>query len=118
MLFPGDRVIPVMVEEFQAPIEELLTGTTSMVYNVTIEGDYEKVHKIVIDQSWVSGIETLERNGHAKWLITVADEDKAETKLLRLLMSVDGIKVTEFARNKVNLEDVFMRIVEDSNNGI
>ncbi|MES0325384.1 MAG: DUF4162 domain-containing protein, partial [Candidatus Bathyarchaeia archaeon] len=102
----------------QAPIEELLTGSTSMVYNVTIEGDYEEVHKIVIDQSWVSGIETLERNGHVKWLITVADEDKAETELLRLIMSVDGIKVTEFARNKVDLEDVFMRIVEDSNNGI
>jgi len=33
-------------------------------------------------------------------------------------MSVDGIKITEFARNKVDLEEVFMRIVEDSNNGI
>ena len=102
----------------QAPIEELLSGTTSMVYNVTIEGDYEEVHKIVIDQSWVSGIEILERNGHAKWLVTVTDEDKAEAELLRLLMSVDGIKVTEFGKNKVDLEDVFMRIVEDSNNGI
>jgi len=101
----------------QAPIEELLSGSTSMVYNVTIEGDYEEVHKIVIDQTWVSGIEVLERNGHAKWLVTINDEDKAEAELLRLLMSVDGIKVTEFGRDKVDLEDVFMRIVEDANNG-
>jgi len=101
----------------QAPIEELLSGSTSMVYNVAIEGDYEEVHKIVIDQTWVSGIEVLERNGHAKWLVTINDEDKAEAELLRLLMSVDGIKVTEFGRDKVDLEDVFMRIVEDANNG-
>ncbi len=101
----------------QAPIEELLNGSTSIAYNVTIEGNYAEVHKAVIDQPWVSGIETLERNGHAKWLITVTDEDKAEAELLRLLMSVDGIKVTEFGRNKVDLEDVFMRIVEDANNG-
>ncbi len=101
----------------QAPIEELLSGSTSMTYNVTIEGDYEEVHKVVIDQTWVSGIETLERNGHAKWLITVTDEDKAEADLLRTLLSVDGVKVSEFGRNKVDLEDVFMRIVEDANNG-
>jgi len=102
----------------QAPIEELLTGSSSMVYTITIEGDYEEVHKVVINQSWVSTIEVLERNGHAKWLVTVTDEEVAEAELLRLLMSVDGIKVTEFGRNKVDLEDVFMRIVEDSNNGI
>jgi ABC-2 type transport system ATP-binding protein len=102
----------------QAPIEELLTGSSSMVYNITIEGDYEEVHKVVLNQSWVSTIEVLERNGHAKWLVTVTDEEVAEAELLRLLMSVDGIKVTEFGKNKVDLEDVFMRIVEDSNNGI
>ena len=102
----------------QAPIEELLTGSSSMVYNITIEGDYEEVHKVVLNQSWVSGIEVLERNGHAKWLVTVTDEKVAEAELLRLLMSVDGVKVTEFGKNKVDLEDVFMRIVEDSNNGI
>ena len=88
-----------------------------MVYNVTIEGEYEDVHKIIINQNWVSGIEVLEINGPAKWLVTVTDENKAEAELLRLLMSVDGIKVTEFGRNKVDLEDVFMKIVEDSNNG-
>jgi ABC-2 type transport system ATP-binding protein len=101
----------------QAPIEELLNGSTSMVYNVTIEGHFEEVHKVVMGQTWVSGIEILERNGHAKWLVTITDEEVAEAELLRLLMSVDGIKVTEFGRNKVDLEDVFMRIVEDSNNG-
>ena len=101
----------------QAPIEELLTGSSSMVYNITIEGDYEEVRKVVINQSWVSTIEVLERNGHTKWLVTVTDEEVAEAELLRLLMSVDGIKVAEFGRNKVDLEDVFMRIVEDANNG-
>jgi ABC-2 type transport system ATP-binding protein len=101
----------------QATIEELLAGSTSMVYTVTIEGDIDKVHKIVLDQIWVSGIEIIERNGHAKWLVTVTDEDKADSELLRLLMSVDGVNITEYGRNKVDLEDVFMRIVENANDG-
>lgn len=101
----------------QATIEELLNGSTSMAYTVTIEGASEETQALVNSQPWVSGIEILEKNGHTKWQITVKDEEKAEAELLRLLMSVEGVKVTEFGRNKVDLEDVFMKIVEDANNG-
>jgi hypothetical protein len=30
-------------------------------------------------------------------------------------MSVSGVLVTEFVRNRMDLEDVFMKIVEDAN---
>jgi len=101
----------------QATIEELLNGSASMAYTVTVEGASEETQALVISQPWVSGIEVLEKNGHTKWQITVSDEERAEAELLRLLMSVEGVKVTEFGRNKVDLEDVFMKIVEDANNG-
>ena len=101
----------------QATIEELLNGSASMAYTVTVEGTSEETQALVNSQPWVSGIEVLEKNGHTKWQITVTDEERAEAELLRLLMSVEGVKVTEFGRNKVDLEDVFMKIVEDSNNG-
>lgn len=101
----------------QATIEELLNGSTSMAYTVTIEGASEETQALVNSQPWVSGIEILEKNGHTKWQITVKDEEKAEAELLRLLLSVEGVKVTEYGRNKVDLEDVFMKIVEDANNG-
>ena len=101
----------------QATIEELLNGSASMAYTVIVEGASEETQALVNSQPWVSGIEILEKNGHTKWQITVKDEEKAEAELLRLIMSVEGVKVTEFGRNKVDLEDVFMKIVEDANNG-
>jgi ABC-2 type transport system ATP-binding protein len=101
----------------QATIEELLNGSASMAYTVIVEGASEETQALVNSQPWVSGIEILEKNGHTKWQITVKDEEKADAELLRLLKNVEGVKVKEFGRNKVDLEDVFMKIVEDANNG-
>jgi len=100
----------------QAPIEELLHGSTSIIYDVILEGPTDEAHQLVLRQDWVTGVKVLEENGHTKLQITVADETKAESELLRMLMSVSGVLVTEFARNKMDLEDVFMKIVEDADN--
>jgi len=100
----------------QAPIEELLLqGSTAIIYDVIIEGPADEAHKLVLSQDWVTGVKATEDNGDTKLQVTVADEMKAKSELLRLLMSVSGVLVTEFVRNKMDLEDVFMRIVEDAN---
>jgi ABC-2 type transport system ATP-binding protein len=99
----------------QAPIEELLQGSTAIIYDVIIEGPTDEAHQLVLSQDWVTGVKVQEENGDTKLQITVADEMKAETELLRLLMSVSGVLVTEFVRNRMDLEDVFMKIVEDAN---
>jgi ABC-2 type transport system ATP-binding protein len=100
----------------QAPIEELLQGSTAIVYIVVLEGSSDEVKKIVQSQDWVSSVEALEKNGRTTLNITVTEEKKAESELLRTLMSIPNIQVNEFRRNNVDLEDVFMKIVEDTNN--
>ena len=100
----------------QAPIEELLLqGSTAIIYDVIIEGPADEAHQLVLSQDWVTAVKALEENGDTKLQITVADEMKAKTELLRLLMSVSDVLVTEFVRNRMDLEDVFMKIVEDAN---
>jgi ABC-2 type transport system ATP-binding protein len=100
----------------QAPIEELLLqGSSSIIYDVIIEGPTDEAHQLVLSQEWVTGVNVQEENEGTKLQITVADETKAKTELLRMLMSVPDVLVTEFARNRMDLEDVFMKIVEDAN---
>jgi ABC-2 type transport system ATP-binding protein len=100
----------------QAPIEELLQGSSSIVYTVVLEGSSDEAEKMVQNQDWVSSVEALEKYGRTTLQITVTDEKKAESELLRTLMSIPDIQVNEFGRNNVDLEDVFMKIVEDANN--
>jgi ABC-2 type transport system ATP-binding protein len=100
----------------QAPIEELLRqGSSSIIYDVIIEGPTDEAHQLVLGQDWVTGVNVQEENGSTKLQVTVADEMKAKTELLRMLMSVSGVLVTEFVRNRMDLEDVFMKIVGDAN---
>jgi ABC-2 type transport system ATP-binding protein len=100
----------------QAPIEELLRqGSKAIIYDVIIEGPTDEAHQLVVSQEWVTGVNVQEENEGAKLQITVSDETKAKTELLRMLVSVPGVLVTEFVRNRMDLEDVFMKIVGDAN---
>ena len=100
----------------QAPIEELLRqGSSSIIYDVIIEGPPDDIHQLVLGQDWVTGVKVQEENGGTKLQITVTDEMKAKTELLRMLMSVSDVLVIEFVRNRMDLEDVFMKIVEAAN---
>lgn len=99
----------------QAPIEDLLQGSTSIVYTVVLEDSSDEAEKMVQSQDWVSSVEALEKNGRTTLQITVTDEKVAESELLRTLMSIPDVQVNEFGRNNVDLEDVFMKIVEDAN---
>ena len=47
----------------------------------------------------------------------MADETSAEEHLLRLVLSDPGTRVTEFGRVKYDLEEVFLNIVGEGNNG-
>jgi ABC-2 type transport system ATP-binding protein len=100
----------------QAPIEELLRqGSKAIIYDVILEGPTDEAHQLVLSQDWVTGVNVQEENGSTKLQVTVADEMKAKTELLRMLMSVPDVLVTEFVRNRMDLEDVFMKIVEAAN---
>jgi ABC-2 type transport system ATP-binding protein len=99
----------------QAPIEELLKGSGATIYSVAVEGEADEAHALIVAQPWVTSVEVVSKNGSTKWQVTVSDEDAAEAGLLRLLMSVEGVKVKEFGKKKQDLEEVFLSIVEADN---
>jgi ABC-2 type transport system ATP-binding protein len=104
----------------QASIEELLAGSGSVTYAVTLKGQNgqtQAAQKHIAAQPWVSSITVAPGgNSHTDWLLNVSDKAAAETQLFKLLAAQDVI-VTEFGRKKYDLEEVFMGIVEGSDHG-
>ena len=97
----------------QASIDELLEGTGDLVYSVTLRGDGQDAYTQVNQQSWVSRIEVNQEGEQTIWQVSVTDEAAAEDQLMSLLVT-SGLKVSNFSRKAKNLEDVFINIVERS----
>jgi len=100
----------------QGPIEELLAGGDGIVYTVTMEGDVESTYQRVSCQDWVAGIQSQVRNGATTWTIPVTDAEAAKAELLGLLQADGGVVVTGFGRKEYELEDIFVSIVEGTQN--
>jgi ABC-2 type transport system ATP-binding protein len=99
----------------QGPIEEILAWGQAAVFSLTIKGNSASVETRLRSQRWVTGIETLSKNGKVSWQIRVNDPDLAEAQLVPLALAGGGVRVCEFGRKAQNLEDVFMNIVKESN---
>lgn len=99
-----------------APIDELLNGKGSIVYNLVLKGDQGKVRSMLAEQPWITSISMTASNGSTAWSLTVADEHMAESRLLRLLLRDEAVTVKEFSRKKYELEEVFMNLVEGKSN--
>ncbi len=97
----------------QGPIDELLAGTASTVYKISLKGDTEQVHTELLQKNWIAGIQETTQNGKKKWKVQVTDQEIAEREVLRNLLSKPGIIVTSFHTETVELEDVFLKLVED-----
>ncbi len=100
----------------QAPIEELLAGSGSAFYNMTVKGGYEASYAKITGQPWVSGVSVTQVNGRAMLKINVTDEQAAEDELISLAVGCGSV-VTEFGRGRHGLEDIFVEMVEGSNGG-
>ncbi len=101
----------------QAPIEQLLAGSGGVVYELKLKGDAEPVCGLVAAQPWVSSVKVERVNGATAWRIGVTDEAAAEHDLLRLVLSDPAVSVAEFQRQKFDLEEVFLKIVEGGDHG-
>lgn len=97
----------------QASIQELLAGAGDIVYSVTLAGDAQSTFAKVNEQPWVAGIESKQDGETTLWSVSVTDEDAAKEQLLGLLVS-NGLQVLSFGRKEQNLEDVFISIIERS----
>ncbi|MCB8983268.1 MAG: ABC transporter ATP-binding protein [Ardenticatenaceae bacterium] len=98
----------------QAPIEELLAGTTGAAYTLTVRGDGRAAQQALQGQPWVTAVSGHPNHtpSHTTLQINVNDEAAAEDQLLRLVLANRQTAVTAFGRKKYDLEEVFMQIVE------
>ncbi|MGA9142007.1 MAG: ABC transporter ATP-binding protein [Methanocella sp.] len=96
----------------QAPIEELLCGKGNIPYNVLMKGgDVMAIRKKILLLPWVSAVELTPQNGTTAMLVNVSDDVKAEDCLLEEVQAC-GVRVVAFGRKKLELEDVYMNLVE------
>lgn len=98
----------------QARIEELLGGAGQSVYTVTLKGDAGNAHRRVTEQPWVSGVEVSDHEGQIVWNVSVTDPARAEAQLLSLILADGGVIVSDFGRKELDLEEVFLNLVEGS----
>ncbi len=101
----------------QAPIEELLTGSGSAIYQIGIRGDLDHAYQKLASLPWVSNTTMKSKNGVSLLAVSVSNEVAAESEMLQVLLADGSIRITEFGRQKYDLEEVFLNIVEGGQDG-
>jgi len=97
----------------QAPIEELLKGNQG-VFEIKLKGMTTDIYAKVSNLSWVNSIQQNHSRDNETWHVSVNDQELAEDQLLRLILSDKRIKVIHFGQNVVELEDIFLSLMEDA----
>ena len=96
----------------QAPIEQLLAGEGGVIYSLVVKGDGASTRNCLIQQPWVKSVRIKSVNGASELEITCIDVEAAETRILRTSLGDPKTIVTQFARHKYNLEEVFVQLVK------
>jgi ABC-2 type transport system ATP-binding protein len=68
-------------------------------------------------QPWVTGLAETRTDGWQSLSVSVSDEAAGKDRLLRLALSDPSVTVVEFGRQKHNLEEVFLKLVEGGSHG-
>lgn len=102
----------------QAPIDELLGGSNGIVYSVVVKGSTEALRLRLSSQPWVSTVNIRSgANGQTALQVSVTDETTSEAELAPLIVGARDVTLIEYGRQKQDLEQVFMHIVEGHHNG-
>lgn len=97
----------------QAPIDQLLAGTEGTVYQITTHGVVDGLAEDARRQPWVTRVDVRPEAGRHVWTVVVDDEAAADRHLLRLLLADPAVTVTDFGRQRMELEDAFVRIIQE-----
>lgn len=110
----SDRVIILNHGELiaQGSVEELLSASMGLNYRLVLKGDASRAQKHLQSFDWVQDVMIGHQNGKTAMTIVIKDEEMAEKALLREVLSDENLIVLEFSRNKQNLEEVFLSLVE------
>ncbi len=101
----------------QAPIGELLAGTEGIAYTVILDGDTAQAYARLSAEQWVTSISERKERNQTHWVVEVNDDSKAKKRLLRTVLADDGVDVVDFGLKEYELEEIFMKLVEDDSNG-
>ena len=100
----------------QGRVEDLLNAKEGVVFQLVFKGNVEQTKQRLENIAWVQNVRTGAQNhGYHKLIVNVVDQERAEKELLRVILSDENIHVSEFQRLKLNLEDVFLQLVEGEN---
>ena len=102
----------------QAPIEGLLVGSEGVAYTLVLEGDTQKAYSALSAEKWVSSITERKEKEQTHWVVTVDDTSVAKKRLLRTLLKDDGVDVVDFGLKQYELEEIFMRLVEEDDTNV
>jgi len=97
----------------QAPIEDLLAGTGAAAFIVELHGDGHRAARRLETQPWVARIDHGSLGDHTRLRVTVHDVEMADQWLLRELLAIDDVQVTSYAAHRLDLEQVFVELVEE-----
>ena len=101
----------------QAPIAELLSGRKGETTYTDRDLGRGGGRAPPLDTfPWIARIEESPENGGVRWLVHATDAAAAEATLLRSILASDRVTVTSFGRQTHDLEDVFLRVVEEADN--
>ncbi|MHA2503771.1 MAG: ABC transporter ATP-binding protein [Candidatus Kariarchaeaceae archaeon] len=98
----------------QGPIETILEDQDGPMFELKLKGATEHLKSHLTALDWVSSIQVQNGNDVSKWQIMVNDKEMAEKELLREIMNYPTettIKVVEFTEKKIDLEEIFMKVV-------
>jgi ABC-2 type transport system ATP-binding protein len=101
----------------QGPIEALLAGGDNPVYTLVLKGDAGRARARIEALPWVARVHEGAHNGCVSWEIGVSDDQAAEAHLLRHVLADEALTVVEFTRKKLELEEVFLNMVNGGSDG-
>jgi hypothetical protein len=91
---------------------QLLRSNGSVSYSVELKGDIDGARTRLAAQPWVGAVTTIAQNGTTKFRVNVTGELAADTQLLQSVTAGGGVTVSASGRDKADLEDVFLKLVE------
>jgi ABC-2 type transport system ATP-binding protein len=100
----------------QGPIQELLAVSEGVVYVIKTKNSSETIREKLIDLPWIINLQISQERDQYVWLVNVNSEEKAEEHLLRMILSDKSIKITEYRKQKFELEDIFLKVIKEDEN--
>lgn len=95
-----------------APTPELLAGDGATTFELGVRGPVDALTAALRAEPWVEGVDRGEGEDPLLY-VRANDVDAAEARLLRVALDVPDVVVRSFRRRSFELEEVFLRLVDD-----